>query len=257
MKFRPCIDIHNGVVKQIVGSSLTEDSSCELVENFVATRPASDFAAQYLIDGLTGGHVIMLGPNCEEAAMSSVKAFPLGLQIGGGINIDNAMSYLDAGASHVIVTSYVFREGKVDLERLRNLVELVSKQKLVIDLSCRRKPEDPTGPFYVVTNKWTLYTDYIVNEESLNELSLYCDEFLVHGVDVEGKRCGIEEELVAMLGQCSPIPVTYAGGVRSLDDMELVKRLGGGKVDCTVGSALDMFGGDLPYSSVVEWSRKQ
>ena len=257
MKFRPCIDIHAGVVKQIVGSSLTEDSSRELVENFVASRPASDFAAQYRQDGLFGGHVIMLGPNCEEAALSSLRAFPTGLQIGGGITSDNALQYLEAGASHVVVTSYVFRDGKVDLERLQGLVALVGKKRLVIDLSCRRKPDDPTGPFYVVTNKWTLFTDYAVTEESLADLAQYCDEFLVHGVDVEGKRCGIEQDLVTLLGRSSPIPVTYAGGVRSLEDLELVKQLGAGKVDCTVGSALDMFGGDLSYDSVVEWSRAQ
>ena len=257
MKFRPCIDIHEGVVKQIVGSSLTEDASRNVVENFVASRPASDFATQYKADGLLGGHVIMLGPGCEEAAQSSLAAYPGGLQMGGGITSENALLYLDAGASHVVVTSYVFRDGQVDLERLQGLVNLVGKERLVIDLSCRRKPADPTGPFYVVTNKWTLFTDYAVNAESLASLAQYCAEFLVHGVDVEGKRCGIEEELVSMLGRCCPIPVTYAGGVRSLDDLELVKRLGAGKVDCTVGSALDMFGGDLSYAAVVEWSNQQ
>jgi len=256
MKFRPCIDIHAGVVKQIVGSTLTEDSSREVVENFVANKPASEFAAQYLSDGLYGGHVIMLGPKCEDSALSSLRAFPGGLQIGGGITLDNAKQYLEAGASHVIVTSFVFKDGKVDLERLQSLVALVGKKRLVIDLSCRRRPENPTGPFYVVTNKWTLYTDYEVNQESLTDLAQYCDEFLVHGVDVEGKRCGIEEELVALLGNFSPIPVTYAGGVRSLEDLELVKRLGAGRVDCTVGSALDMFGGELSYAKVVEWSNQ-
>jgi len=257
MKFRPCIDIHAGVVKQIVGSSLTEDSSRELVENFVASRPASEFAAQYRADDLYGGHVIMLGPQCEDAALDSLRAFPRGLQIGGGITTENAMQYLDAGASHVIVTSFVFRDGKVDLERLQSLVALVGKERLVIDLSCRRKPDAPDGPFYVVTNKWTLFTDYAVNADSLADLAQYCDEFLVHGVDVEGKRCGIEQDLVTMLGRCSPIPVTYAGGVRSLEDLELVNQLGAGKVDCTVGSALDMFGGELSYASVVEWSKSQ
>ena len=257
MKFRPCIDIHAGVVKQIVGSTLTEDASREVVENFVASKPASDFAGQYRADGLFGGHVIMLGPNCEEATLGALRAFPQGLHVGGGITDANATSYLEAGASHVIVTSFVFRDGKVDRERLQSLVSLVDKRRLVLDLSCRRKPEDPTGPFYVVTNKWTMYTDCMVNEESLVDLAQYCDEFLVHGVDVEGKRCGIEEELVALLGRCSPIPVTYAGGVRSLEDLELVKRLGGDRVDCTVGSALDIFGGELSYNSVVEWSNAQ
>lgn len=259
MKFRPCIDLHNGVVKQIVGSSLTEDaaSNKQLVENFVAEKPAQEFAARYQADGLFGGHVIMLGPNCEEAALASLRAFPQGLQIGGGITLDNALLYLDAGASHVIVTSFVFRDGHVDLDRLAQLVALVGKERLVLDLSCRRKPADPTGPFYVVTNKWTAYTDYAVTPEGLRALAEHCAEFLVHGVDVEGKRCGIEEALVEMLGQSSPIPTTYAGGVRSLEDLELVRRLGQGRVDCTVGSALDMFGGDLSYDEVVAWSRKE
>ena len=259
MRFRPCIDLHNGVVKQIVGSSLTEDSASnkDLVENFVAERPASEFAIQYKADGLVGGHVIMLGPNCESAALEALRAFPQGLQIGGGISLDNAALYLEAGASHVIVTSFCFRDGQLDLDRLRALVALVGKERLVIDLSCRRKPADPQGPFFVVTNKWTMYTDQAVSSESLQTLAEHCAEFLVHGVDVEGKRCGIEEELVALLGACSPIPCTYAGGVRSIQDLELVKRLGAGRVDCTVGSALDMFGGDLSYAEVVAWSAAQ
>ena len=256
MKFRPCIDIHNGVVKQIVGSTLSEDAKDVPVENFVASKPAADFAAQYKKDGLYGGHVIMLGPNCEEAALAALRTFPGGLQLGGGITLDNAMPYLEAGASHVIVTSFVFRDGAVDLTRLQALRDLVGKERLVIDLSCRKKPEDrerPDAPYYVVTNKWTQYTNYAVDAESLAALAQYCAEFLVHGVDVEGKKCGIEEPLVAMLGQCSPIPVTYAGGVRCQEDLELVRRLGSDRVDCTVGSALDMFGGDLPYADVLAW----
>lgn len=253
MKFRPCIDIHNGVVKQIVGSTLTEGSDDTPVENFVASMSSKEFSEMYKSDSLTGGHVIMLGPGCESAALEALEAYPQGLQVGGGINASNAMKYLDAGASHIIVTSYVFHDGIIDMSRLNELVALVGKERIVIDLSCRKQPAESEGPFYVVTNKWTKFTNYQVNAGSLLELSQYCDEFLVHGVDVEGKKCGIDEELVTLLGAHCPLPLTYAGGVRSLDDCELVGRLGAGKVDITVGSALDIFGGDLAYKDVVDW----
>jgi phosphoribosylformimino-5-aminoimidazole carboxamide ribotide isomerase len=162
MKFRPCIDLHNGVVKQIVGSTLTENTTDKPIENFVASKPAAEFARQYQEDDLHGGHVIMLGPGCEEAALEALNTFPGGLQIGGGITCDNAKKYLDAGASHVVVTSFVFQNGQIDMDRLRALVSLVGKDRIVIDLSCRKKPENPDGPYYVVTNKWTQFTDYEV-----------------------------------------------------------------------------------------------
>jgi len=203
---------------------------------------------------LTGGHVIMLGPNNTEAALEAVKAYPQGLQVGGGITPDNAMEFIRAGASHVIVTSYVFRDGQLDFDRLGKLVRTVGKEKLVLDLSCRRKPDAPTGPFYVVTDRWQMFTTLEVSEETLKDLAKYCAEFLVHGVDVEGKRCGIEKELVGILGKWSPIPVTYAGGVRDTEDLDLVRTVGGGKVDVTVGSALDIFGGSLSFDEVVSWS---
>mmetsp|Transcript_30719 Transcript_30719/g.46551 ORF Transcript_30719/g.46551 Transcript_30719/m.46551 type:complete len:263 (+) Transcript_30719:105-893(+) len=255
MKFRPCIDLHNGKVKQIVGSTLkdTGDTEETPAENFATDRPASEYAEMYRRDVLPGGHVIKLGPGNDEAAISALKAYPNGLQIGGGINDTNAKKWLDAGASHVIVTSYVFREGKIDYERLDKLVGIVGKERLVLDLSCRRKPDDPSGPYYVVTDRWQKYTNLPVNEKTLGELAAYCDEFLVHGVEVEGKRCGILEDLVTLLGKHSPVPVTYAGGVRSVDDMENVLTLGGGKVDLTIGSALDCFGGTLKYNDVVTW----
>jgi len=214
----------------------------------------------YKQDDLWGGHVIMLGPDCEEAAMDALKSYPYGLQIGGGITIDNAQKYIDAGASHVIVTSYVFRNGIIDLERLEKLVELVGKDKLVLDLSCRKKKvydnKTEENTYFVVTDKWTKFTNFAITEDNLIMLSQYCSEFLVHGVEVEGLRCGIEEELVQFLGKYSPIPVTYAGGVRGIDDLELVKALGNNKVDCTVGSALDIFGGELSYSSVIDWHNR-
>jgi phosphoribosylformimino-5-aminoimidazole carboxamide ribotide isomerase len=211
----------------------------------------------YQNDRLTGGHVIMLGPGNKEAALSALAAYPNGLQVGGGISNINAMEWLDAGASHIIVTSHVFFNGQIHMERLEELVGICGKERLVLDLSCRRKPEEPKGDFYVVTNKWQTFTDYKVTPENLQSLATYCDEFLVHGVDVEGKQCGILEDLVDLLGGNSPIPVTYAGGVRSIHDMELVQRIGKGKVDATVGSALDCFGGALKYDDVVAWHDKQ
>ena len=228
-------------------------------ENFSTDRPAAEYAEMYQRDQLTGGHVIKLGPGNDEAAKSALKAYKQGLQIGGGINDENAKEWLDAGASHVIVTSYVFSDGKINFERLGKLVQVVGKERLVLDLSCRRKPTETEidGPYYVVTDRWQKYTDLPVNERTLQELAAYCDEFLVHGVDVEGKQCGILEDLVIMLGQHSPVAVTYAGGVRSIEDMELVLALGKGKVDLTIGSALDCFGGCLSYDDVVAWHKEQ
>mmetsp|Transcript_12304 Transcript_12304/g.17992 ORF Transcript_12304/g.17992 Transcript_12304/m.17992 type:complete len:285 (-) Transcript_12304:391-1245(-) len=281
MKFRPCIDLHSGKVKQIVGSTLTDDERAEtkqqdqvqipkkpkeedeeeeaLATNFETNRPAADYAKMYERDALTGGHVIMLGPGNTEAAKSALQAYPNGLQVGGGMNETNAQEWLSYGASHVIVTSYVFHHGQIDMERLTNLVNLIGKDKLVLDLSCRRKPNDtnPTKPYYVVTDRWQTYTNVEVNEETLQQLSSYCDEFLVHGVENEGKRCGILEDLVILLGKYSPIPVTYAGGVQGMNDLEMVKTLGDGKVDLTIGSALDCFGGDMSYDEVVAWHKKE
>ena len=259
MKFRPCIDLHNGQVKQIVGSTLTDEKeSSSLNTNFATERPAADYAKMYDEDKLTGGHVVMLGPGNKEAAKSALQAYPQGLQVGGGINDTNALEWLEAGASHVIVTSHVFSNGQIHMERLKKLKAICGKDRLVLDLSCRRNPRN-TGDdnYYVVTNRWQSFTDYQVTPENLRELANYCDEFLVHGVDVEGKQCGILEDLVVLLGENSPIPVTYAGGVRSLEDMELVRKLGNNQVDATIGSALDCFGGQLKYADVVAWHNKQ
>ncbi|CAI5967418.1 unnamed protein product [Closterium sp. NIES-64] len=268
VKFRPCIDIHKGKVKQIVGSTLRDlpsqgssatasssSSSFEPVTNFESDRSAAEYASMYAADSLPGGHVIMLGadPASQEAALGALNAFPGGLHVGGGITPENAEMYLDAGASHVIVTSYVFRDGKVDEERLRRMVNAVAPERLVLDLSCRKKGEH----YYVVTDRWQRFTSLVVDGETLARLADCCDEFLVHGVDVEGMKLGIDEELVSLLGKYSPIPVTYAGGVRSLEDLEIVKAAGRGAVDVTVGSALDIFGGELPYREVVEWHRSQ
>jgi len=260
MKFRPCIDLHSGQVKQIIGSTLTDkkdNASDNLSTNFETDRPASTYAELYQRDGLTGGHVIMLGKGNDDAAKSALTAYPDGLQVGGGINTSNAKDWLTAGASHVIVTSFVFRNGRIDFERLSELVAITGKDRLVLDLSCRKLHDDMNGPYYVVTDRWQKYTDVAVDKETLIQLSQYCDEFLVHGVENEGKRCGILEDLVVLLGKHSPIPVTYAGGVKDLSDLDRVKTLGNGRVDLTIGSALDCFGGSIQYNDVVAWHKKE
>ncbi|XP_039121743.1 1-(5-phosphoribosyl)-5-[(5-phosphoribosylamino)methylideneamino] imidazole-4-carboxamide isomerase, chloroplastic [Dioscorea cayenensis subsp. rotundata] len=258
VRFRPCIDIHKGKVKQIVGSTLQDlasSASSALVTNFESDKSSAEFANLYKRDGLTGGHVIMLGTDVasQSAAIEALHAFPGSMQVGGGINADNCISYLDEGASHVIVTSYVFNNGQVDLERLEKLVHNVGKHRLVLDLSCRKK----NGRYAIVTDRWQKFSDVFVDEQTLGELAGYADEFLVHGVDVEGKRLGIDEELVELLGLYSPIPVTYAGGVTTMADLERIKAAGSGRVDVTVGSALDIFGGNLAYTDVVAWHKMQ
>lgn len=249
--FRPCIDLHEGKVKQIVGGSLS-DSANELRTNFVSDQSAAWFAELYRRDGLTGGHVIMLGPGNETAARSALQAYPGGLQIGGGVNAGNARAWLDAGAAQVIVTSWVFRDGALDHERLKNLLKTVGKQRLVLDLSCRKRE----GKYFVVTDRWQKFTDLMVSREVLETLAKSCDEFLIHAVDVEGLCRGIDQELVANLGDWSPIPTTYAGGASSLADLEAVTRLGQGKIHLTIGSALDIFGGKgVRYEEVVAFNR--
>ncbi|MCW5554249.1 MAG: phosphoribosylformimino-5-aminoimidazole carboxamide ribotide isomerase [Verrucomicrobiae bacterium] len=250
--FRPCIDLHEGRVKQIVGSTLSDEAG-GLRTNFVSERPAAWYAELYRRDGLRGGHVIMLGTGNEDSARAALAAYPGGLQIGGGINADNASAWLEAGASHVIVTSWVFREGQVDWARLKQLVATVGKERLVLDLSCRRR-----GDIYlVVTDRWQNFTALEISAETLQSLSGYCAEFLIHAVDVEGLCRGIDRELVEKLGRWSPIPMTYAGGANSLTDLEEVTRAGQGKVDLTIGSALDIFGGrGIRYADAVAFNRQ-
>ena len=227
-KFRPCIDLHDGIVKQIVGGTLTDDGA-ELATNFVSERGAGYFAELYARAGLRGGHVIMLGSGDKnkEAALTALAAFPGGLQIGGGITPENARSFIDAGASHVVVTSSVFCNGALDRARLAAMRDAVGRDKLVLDLSCRRRPRatGDSGPpeYVVVTDRWQRWTDTIVCAETLKDLGEYAAEFLVHGVDVEGLRLGVEDALVETLGRHSPIPVTYAGGVRDMADLERVR----------------------------------
>jgi phosphoribosylformimino-5-aminoimidazole carboxamide ribotide isomerase len=249
MRFRPCIDLHEGKVKQIVGSTLTDDDPGRLQTNFTADAAPAWFAELYRKDGLQGGHVIMLGPGNEDAAAEALSAWPGGLQVGGGITALNAQGWLERGASHVIVTSWVFREGRIDLDRLALLVSEIGKERLVLDLSCRKQGDD----YLIVTDRWQKFTEVTISSDTLMELADYCDEFLIHAADVEGTCSGIEEELIGTLADYSPIPTTYAGGVSTMADLDLIARLGGGKIDVTVGSALDIFGGELiKYSEVVK-----
>ncbi len=251
--FRPCIDLHEGKVKQIVGGSLS-DSAEQVRTNFVSEKSSAEYAELYRRDELHGGHVILLGPGNEDAARAALAAYPGGMQLGGGVNLDNATSWLDAGASQVIVTSWVFQAGRVDFERLASLQRRIGKQRLVLDLSCRRRGAE----YWVVTDRWQTFTDVSISAETLTRLSESCDEFLVHAVDVEGLCRGIDAELVEKLGVESPIPVTYAGGASSLSDLELVTELGKGRVDLTIGSALDIFGGSgVRYADAVAFNRRQ
>jgi phosphoribosylformimino-5-aminoimidazole carboxamide ribotide isomerase len=243
MKFRPCIDIHEGKVKQIVGGTLTDKGA---VENYVSPHDADYYAAIYRKDSFPGGHVIMLGQGNREQAIRALNSWPGGLQIGGGINPDNAEEYLETGASHVIVTSYVFADGKINYDNLAKLVKKVGKEKIVLDLSCRFR----NGQYYVVTDRWQKFTDFTVSRENIKQLEKYCDEFLVHAADVEGKREGVDRTLIEILSHVTDLPVTYAGGVRNTEDLDEVFNAGKGRVDVTIGSALDLFGGDLPYNEV-------
>jgi phosphoribosylformimino-5-aminoimidazole carboxamide ribotide isomerase len=249
--FRPCIDLHEGKVKQIVGGTLGDAG---VRTNFVSEKSAAWFAELYQRDGLAGGHVIQLGSGNEAQARAALAAFPGGLHLGGGVNAQNAADWLDAGASHVIVTSWVFREGKMDWPRLDELVKTIGKEKLVLDLSCRQR----TDKYFVVTDRWQKFTDLEVNAATLEKLSSYCAEFLIHAVDVEGLCRGIDRELVEKLGQWTPLPTTYAGGANSLADLEAVTQLGRGKVDLTIGSALDIFGGNgVKYEDCVKFNRRR
>ena len=250
MLFRPCIDLHDGKVKQIVGSTLS-DAGAE--ENFVSDRPPSYYAELYKKDGLKGGHIIKLGTNNDEAAISGLNAYPNGMQVGGGINLDNALFWLEVGATHIILTSFIFSNGKINLDNLKKITDLVGRERLVLDLSCRFKD----GKYYVVTDRWQKFTDYIVEYETLNFLSDYCDEFLIHAVDVEGMQSGVDKRLIELIASNSPIPTTYAGGISSLEDIDTVIKSGDNKMFYTVGSALDIFGGKkLKYNDVINYEMR-
>lgn len=252
MQFRPCIDLHNGKVKQIIGSTLKDGDPGSLKTNFTADRPASWYAELYKRDGLTGGHIIKLGPGNDDAALEALAAWPGAMQIGGGITAENGKEWLDKGASHVIVTSYVFSGGQINHERLLKLVKAVGKENLVLDLSCRKKGED----YFIVTDRWQKFTDVRISPNVIDNFSQLCDEFLVHAADVEGLCRGIETDLVKKLAAWSPIPTTYAGGVKDISDMKRIQELGNNCLHATVGSALDIFGGStMTYAEVVEFHK--
>lgn len=270
MQFRPCIDIHNGKVKQIVGSSL-KDIGNQAEENFVSEQDAAFYANMYKEDGVVGGHIILLNAADSEyydatrqQALNALRAYPKGLQIGGGITAENASFYIEAGASHVIVTSYVFKDGKINYANLQKIVASIGKEHLVLDLSCRyldgktvldEESVAREAGYYVVTDRWQKFTTEKVSLELLDELSQYCDEFLIHAVDVEGKQNGIERTLVELLGCWGKCPMTYAGGVRSFEDLKQLDELGCHKLNVTIGSALDLFGGTLKYRDVLDFIR--
>ena len=252
MKFRPCIDIHNGKVKQIVGVSL-EESTDKAQENFVSEHDAAWFARFYAQDNLTGGHIIVLnrGSSPEykpsrDAAFEALKAAPGMFQVGGGITPYNADEFLDAGASKVIVTSYVFQDGIFNERHLNKMTDAVGRDHLVLDLSCRKSGDS----YYIVTDHWTKFTNVELTHETLRELADSCSEFLIHAVDAEGLRRGPELALVDILAE-APITATYAGGIADFNDLENLRERGNGRVDVTIGSALDIFGGNMPYREVL------
>ncbi len=252
MNFRPCIDLHDGKVKQIVGSSL-KDSGSGLETNFISAHSPAYYAELYKNDNLTGGHVIMLGPGNDSAAAEALTAYPGGLQIGGGINADNAQKWLDYGASHVILTSFIFQSGQLVRENLDRIVKAVGADHLVLDLSCRKR----NGKYYIVTDRWQKFTSLEVNRDTLEMLSVDCSEFLIHAVDVEGKQSGIDTDLIGIMAEYSPVPCVYAGGISTMDDIDMIKKLGKNRIAYTVGSALDIFGGTrLKYRDVVNMEQE-
>lgn len=255
MEFRPCIDIHNGKIKQIVGSSLRDEGN-QAAENFVSEQDGAFYAEFYKKDNVKGGHIILLNSKeseyyekTKEQAMLALKTWKGGFQVGGGITAENAAEFLDAGASHVIVTSYVFKDGQVNYENLEKIQKEIGNEHLVIDLSCRKKED---GRYYVVTDRWQQFTKQRLGEPLLEEFAAFCNEFLIHAVDVEGKASGIDRDLVRMLERAKAVPITYAGGVTTMEDIESVKECGRGRVNVTIGSALDLFGGSLSYKEVLE-----
>ncbi len=244
MRFRPCIDLHQGKVKQIVGSTLSSEI---VIENFISERDSAWYAELFRSHKLKGGHVIMLGPGNNAAAALALQAWPGGMQLGGGINDDNAAYWLGQGASHVIVTSFIITRKEIDWDNLRRLEAAVGKKHIVIDLSCKRIHDD----WVVMTNKWKDATNIHIDQDTLDALRPYCDELLIHAVDVEGKSSGIQYELLEHLATLDTVPLTYAGGIRSMEDIQSIDKIGGGRIDYTVGSALDLFGGQLKFSEIV------
>ena len=259
MQFRPCIDIHNGKVKQIVGGSLKDEGNAAK-ENFVSENDAAFFANLYKKENLKGAHVIMLNASDSEyyeatkaQALLAVSTYPGALQVGGGITADNAKMYIENGADKVIVTSYVFKDGEIQYDKLNKLLQAVGKEHVVLDLSCRKKD----NRYFIVTDRWQKFTNVEVTHKVLDELSAFCSEFLIHAVDVEGKQQGIDKELIAYLGEWDGLAITYAGGIHSYEDIETILKLGKGKIHVTVGSALDLFGGELSFQKIVHMTEEK
>lgn len=249
-QFRPCIDLHQGKVKQIVGGSLNDEGADT---NYVSPYDAAYYASLYKDHALNGGHVIALGPGNKEEALKALAAWPQGLQFGGGVNVDNAAEFLNAGASHVIVTSALFEDDEFSFKKLEQIKAETGAERLVLDLSCRRTDDG----WNIATNRWQTVTRTPVNADTLKELSKHCAEFLIHAADVEGLQAGIDQDLVRELGKYADIPVTYAGGARSLEDLKLVHTLSAGKVDLTIGSALDIFGGSgVTLDDCIQWNQQ-
>lgn len=252
MQFRPCIDLHGGKVKQIVGSTLTDDDS-SLTTNFESGHDSAFYAELYRRDQLDGGHIIMLGAGNEEAARRALDAWPGHLQVGGGIRAGNAAEWLDRGASQVILTSYIFADGELKRDNLQEIFRIAGRERLVLDLSCRKREDG----YYIVTDRWQKFTRCKIDQELLRFLADYCTEFLIHAVDVEGKQAGIDTTLLRQMAEYSPIDCVYAGGIRTLEDIEQIRQAGHGKIHFTVGSALNLFGGPLAYSAVVQATRQE
>jgi len=249
MKIRPCIDLHGGAVKQIVGSSLNDSG---VVENFVSQHAADYFAELYKKDNLSGGHVIMLGPGNAPQARLALQSWPDHLQVGGGITVSSAAEWIDQGAQAVIVTSAVFKNGTILWDQLQQLIRAVGVENIVLDVSCKKFPDG----YHIMTDRWQTDSAIVVEKGLLEKLAAYCFEFLVHAVDVEGKKAGPDTALLELLCQ-SPLPVTYAGGISSLSDLDKINTITNGAVDVTIGSALDIFGGKVSYEAVVQWHKRQ
>ena len=254
MRFRPCIDLHGGKVKQIVGGTLSEVEPVATVTNFESVESPSFYADLYWRDGLAGGHVIMLGPGNEAGARDALGVHPGWLQVGGGITPANAVPWLEAGAAKVILTSYLFENGDFSFGRLAQIRQAVGRERLVVDLSCRRQDDQ----YVVACNRWQTLTRLVLGPQILAQLADDCSELLIHAVDVEGRQGGVDSVLIERLADWTPLPTTYAGGVRNMADIQRVRELGRNRLDVTVGSALDLFGGrGIAYRELVELDRRE
>lgn len=255
--FRPCIDLHQGKVKQIVGGTLIDKDPLAVITNFESTNSVSYYVNLYKEHGLEGTHVIRLGEGNEAATAEALQAWPDGLMVGGGITGENALAFIQKGAQKIIITSWLFPDGRFSEERAELIANLVGRERCVFDLSCRRIEGGDEASWVIVMNRWQTRTNLMISKETLEYLSQYCCEYLIHAADVEGLCQGIDEELVQKLGEWTPIPCTYAGGAKSMQDFEVVDRLSNGKIDLTVGSSLDIFGGNLiRFADCVEWNRR-